>query len=137
MGCLFCKISQKEIKAAIIAENEGAVAILDINPVSDGHTLLITKKSPPEKPHFANISEVDEESWKYLLPLMKDVITKLETVFQPSGFNIISNMNEIAAQSIFHLHIHIIPKYAENEGFIWTARPHLKYELEQVAKKLK
>jgi histidine triad (HIT) family protein len=49
---------------------------------------------------------------------MKNIINKLQVVFQPSGFNVISNMNEIAAQSIFHLHIHIIPKYEKSKGFI-------------------
>ena len=49
---------------------------------------------------------------------MKDTIQKIKDAFQPAGFNIISNMEAIAAQSIFHLHIHIIPKYEENEGFI-------------------
>ena len=139
MECLFCKIIQKEIKVAIIAENEGAVAILDINPVSDGHTLLITKK------HFNNIAEVDEKSWEYLLPLMKKIINKLKNTklpVPPQGFNIISNMNEdmekkVAYQSISHLHIHIIPKYEKNEGFIWTSKPVLKYSLTQVAEKLK
>ncbi|MCE8162622.1 MAG: HIT family protein [Candidatus Moeniiplasma glomeromycotorum] len=131
MTCLFCEIASKKKPAALIAENEEAIAILDINPASDGHTLLITKK------HFVNLSKVDEESWKYLLPLMKEVIRKLENTFQPAGFNIISNLNEIAAQSIFHLHIHIIPKYEKNQGFIWTARPVLKYSLEKVVEKLK
>ena len=56
MECLFCKIIQKKVKVNIIAENEGAIAILDINPASDGHILLITKE------HFANISEVNERS---------------------------------------------------------------------------
>jgi len=56
MECLFCKIIQKKIKADIIAENEGVIAILDINPSSDGHTLLITKE------HFTNISEINEKS---------------------------------------------------------------------------
>jgi len=133
MTCLFCGIAKKEIKAYVIEENEGAVAILDAFPVSDGHTLIITKK------HFANITEVDEKSWEYLLPLMKKIINKLKNnlPIPPQGFNIISNMNEIAAQSIFHLHIHIIPKYEKNEGFIWTSKPKLKYSLEQVAEKLK
>src|SRR5215213_4137716 len=114
MECLFCQIinKNKEKKENIIVENERAVAILDIHPVSDGHTLLITKE------HFANITEINQESWNYLLPLMKEVINKLQVTFQPSGFNIISNMNEIACQSIFHLHIHLIPKYEKNEGFI-------------------
>ena len=131
MECLFCKIVQKKIKDDIIAENEGAIAILDIHPASDGHTLLITKE------HFANISEINEKSWNYLLPLMKNIINRLQVAFQPSGFNIISNMNEIAFQSVFHFHIHIIPKYEKNKGFIWTSKSELKYNLEQVTEKIK
>jgi histidine triad (HIT) family protein len=130
MDCLFCEIIKKK-KAYIVAENEEALAILDIYPVSDGHTLLVTKR------HFANIAEVDEKGWECLLPLMKLVIGKLQAVFQPAGFNIISNMNEIASQSVFHLHIHIIPKYKKNKGFIWAPDPELKHDLDQVAKKLK
>ena len=123
-----------EKKIYLVGENEEALAILDAFPVSDGHTLIITKQ------HFSNIAEVNEKSWECLLPLMKKIINKLKNAklpVPPQGFNIVSNMNEIAAQSIFHLHIHIIPKYTENEGFIWTARPKLKYKLEQVAEKLK
>ena len=137
MTCLFCEIiAKKEIlakegKIYLMGENERTFAILDKYPASDGHTLLITKK------HFTNISKIDEESWESLLPLMKEIIGKLEVVFKPTGFNIISNMNEIAAQSIFHLHIHIIPKYSKEKGFIWTTHPTLKYSLEQVAEKLK
>ena len=133
MACLFCEIVKKGIKAYIIEENEEAVAILDAFPVSDGHVLIITKK------HFENIAEADEKSWEYLLPLMKKIINKLKNNLPilPQGFNIISNMNEIAAQSVFHLHIHIIPKYEKNEGFIWTSKPKLKYSLDQVAEKLK
>ena len=131
MECLFCKIVEKKVKANIIAENEGAIAILDICPASDGHTLIITKN------HFANIAEVEEKSWEYLLPLIKKIINKLQVAFQSSGFNVITNMNEIASQSIFHLHVHDIPKYKKDKGFIWTARPELKYSLDQVAEKIK
>ena len=139
MNCLFCQIVNREKKAYIIAENAGAIAILDVFPVSDGHALIITKQ------HFNNIAEVNEKSWEYLLPLIKKIINKLKNTklpIFPQGFNIISNMNEdmekkIAYQSIPHLHIHIIPKYAEKEGFTWTAKPVLKYNLEQVAEKLK
>ena len=56
MDCLFCKIIQKKVQANIIEENEGAIAILDTHPVSDGHTLLITKE------HFINISQINEKS---------------------------------------------------------------------------
>jgi len=133
MECLFCKIidKNKEQKEDIIAENEGVIAILDIHPVSDGHVLLITKE------HFTNISEINEKSWSYLLPLMKKIINKLQAVFNPAGFNIITNMNEIASQSVFHLHIHIIPKYERGKGFIWTSKPQLKLSLSEIADQLK
>ena len=131
MNCLFCEIVNKKKDAYIIEENENAIAILDVFPLSDGHVLIISKT------HFTNISEVDEETWNQLLPLMKSVISKLKVVFQPQGFNIISNMGEIAYQSIFHLHIHIIPKYSKEKGFMWTAKPELKYNLDQVIEKLK
>jgi len=134
--CLFCEIVSRKKNAYIIAENEEVIAILDKFPASDGHTLLITKK------HFPNISKIEEESWNYLWPLMKDIINKLESVFKPQGFNFISNMNEnmekkVAYQSIPHFHLHIIPKYVENEGFIWAVKSQLKYNLEEVVKKLK
>ena|SRR6185437_10614643 len=131
MECLFCKIAENKVKTNVITENEGAIAILDICPASDGHTLIITKK------HFANIAEVDEKSWEYLLPLIKIIVNKLQVAFQPSGFNVITNMNEIASQSIFHFHVHVIPKYEKDRGFIWTAKTELKYSLDQVVEKLK
>lgn len=136
LNCLFCQIIKGEETSFIIAENKGAIAILDKFSESDGHTLLITKK------HFPYIAEIDEESWKHLLPLMKGVIKKLKTTLRPEGFNIISNMNEdiekkIAYQSIPHLHLHIIPKYKKDEGFIWTTKPRLSYSLKQIAEKLK
>jgi histidine triad (HIT) family protein len=68
---------------------------------------------------------------------MKSIITKLQANFPVRGFNIISNMGEIAYQSIFHLHLHIIPKYEKNQGFIWTAQSALKYNLDQINEKLK
>jgi len=129
LDCLFCQIVASK-KTILVGENEKVIAILDKYPVSAGHTLLITKK------HFSNISEVGEESWKYLLPLLKDVVGKLEAAFKPQGFNFISNMNEIAYQSIPHFHLHIIPKYEKNQGFIWTVRQEKPVDLIQAAKKL-
>ena|SRR6185312_11643926 len=132
--CLFCQIVNREKPAFVLAENEKALVILDAFPVSDGHTLIITKE------HFPNIAAVDAQSWEYLLPLIKVTIDKLKNTklpISPRGFNIVSNMNEIAYQSIPHLHLHIIPKYEKNHGFIWNSQPQLKYSLEEVAQKLK
>ena len=130
MECLFCQIAQKKKPAYLVGENRKTLAFLDLAPVSDGHTLLISKK------HFSNLSESDEESWNHLLPLLKEVVAKLEKSLQPRGFNFISNLNSVAYQTIFHLHIHVIPKYQKNQGFIWTVNPQLSNSLEEIAKKL-
>jgi histidine triad (HIT) family protein len=66
------------------------------------------------------------------LPLLKKITSKLQIALNPSGFNIISNMNEIAYQTIFHFHIHIIPKYENDKGFIWTTRSEPKSNLDWI-----
>ena len=138
MTCLFCEITSKKKPATLIAENEKALAILDINPASDGHTLIISKN------HAENITKLKLEDWNNLFIIKQGnftffqmVVNKLQKTFQPKGFNFITNMGEEAYQSVFHFHLHIIPKYEKNEGFIWTAKPKLKFNLEQVVEKLK
>lgn len=116
--CLFCKISQQR-DFDLIAEDDSCLAFLDINPVSKGHALIITKK------HFEDITKLDEEGWNSIFPIFGKVISKLNKRFKPQGFNVISNVGSIAYQSVFHFHLHIIPKYKTNEGFIWTVRNNL------------
>ena len=145
MECLFCKIVKEKEKLAaekkicLVGENEGTIAILDINPISDGHTLIISKN------HAENITKLRPDDWNSLFlnhkrdgpTFFQAVVNKLQETFNPQGFNFITNMGEEAYQSIFHFHLHIIPKYEKNQGFIWTSKPKLKYNLEEASKKLK
>jgi histidine triad (HIT) family protein len=111
--CLFCKIVNKEIPARIIAENEHAIAFLDIEPCSDGHTLIIPKK------HFKNFSSTPTEILASVCDLAKKVVEILDrSELKPYGFNYLSNENDVAGQVIFHFHLHIIPKYGKAEGFV-------------------
>ena len=130
LNCLFCKIIQKQIPAYTIAEDNNCLAFLDINPAVEGHALVVTKK------HAENITKLDQNDWNNLFPLFQTVVNKLQKVFQPKGFNFITNMHEIAYQSVFHFHLHIIPKYQKDQGFIWTARREKTIDLIQIAKKL-
>lgn len=111
-NCLFCQVIQKKIPAHLVAENNDYLAFLDINPASEGHTLIIPKK------HAENIIELEQKDWINLFPLLQKVVSKLQKNFQPQGFNFITNMNEVAYQSVFHFHLHIIPKYQKDQGFV-------------------
>lgn len=128
--CLFCQIINKKKPTYIIAENDNCLAFLDVFPASEGHILIVTKK------HYDNISQIEQNDWNYLLSLIKEVVNKLQITFKPQGFNFISNMGEMAYQSIFHFHLHIIPKYRKEQGFIWTVDSEKTIDLKKIAKKI-
>lgn len=118
MSCIFCNIEKEKI----ITENEAAFAIYDSFPVSKGHILVIPKK------HINNYFEADaqtkEELWK-LVDECKEIVDKK---YNPAGYNIGINCGEAAGQTVMHLHIHLIPRYAgdiENpRGGIRGVIPH-------------
>lgn len=106
--CIFCKITNHEIPAKIVYEDEKYMAILDISQTTKGHTLVIPKK------HSKNIYELDDEN-DDIMKVVKIVSRKLKSALNPIGINIISN-NERPLQSVEHIHIHLVPRY-ENDGF--------------------
>lgn len=110
-NCIFCKIVKKESPAYIVAENKNAIAFLDINPVVDGHTVIISKKHYPDWQHTPNEVMAD------VIALSYEVTDMIDKTFNPLGYNYISNQGAIANQVIFHFHLHIVPKYYQNQGF--------------------
>ncbi|BAC44141.1 HIT family protein [Malacoplasma penetrans] len=130
--CLFCKIVNKEIPSNIVDENAYALAFLDISPASDGHTLVIPKK------HCIDLVHCDELYLKETISLAKKVADTIESSsLKPWGFNFLSNQGSIAGQVIFHFHLHVIPKYAKNEGLTFSAENKNLKEIEEVFKVLK
>jgi histidine triad (HIT) family protein len=112
MECIFCKIVNKEIPAKIIAENKGAIAFLDIQPLSDGHTVIIPKK------HYQNLSQCDNQTLHDVIDLVKHVSQQIQdSSLKPWGINYLSNEGTIAGQVVMHFHMHVIPKYGKEEGF--------------------
>ncbi len=110
--CIFCKIIKKEIPAKIVLENDGAISFLDINPISDGHTVVIPKK------HCSDLALCDKKSLNDVISLAQDVAKLYEdSKLKPWGFNYLSNQGSIAGQEVMHFHLHVIPKYAAGEGF--------------------
>ena len=106
---IFCKIVAGEIPASKVYEDDHFLAFLDISQVTPGHTLVIPKK------HARNLLEMTPDETADLFNIVSRVTKKVESATQPQGMNIISNMEEIAGQSVFHTHVHILPRYSQED----------------------
>nr|WP_295971176.1 HIT family protein [uncultured Bacillus sp.] len=113
--CIFCKIANGDIPAAKVYENEHVVAFLDISQVTKGHTLVIPKV------HKENLFELTPEIAKNIFDVVPEIANALKTVYQPVGLNMVNNNGEEAGQSVFHFHVHLIPRYGMGDGFgaVW------------------
>ena len=107
--CIFCKIVAGDIPASKVYEDDHFLAFLDISQVTPGHTLVIPKK------HARNLLEMTPDETADLFNVVSTVTKKVESATQPQGMNIISNMEEIAGQSVFHTHVHILPRYSQDD----------------------
>lgn len=108
-NCIFCKIVQKDIPGKIIYEDDVCLAFLDLSQTTDGHTLVIPKK------HYKNILEVNDETLTHLIVVTKKLANKIVKNLNANGVNILTNANEIAGQTVMHFHIHIIPRYNQDD----------------------
>lgn len=109
--CIFCKIINGDIPSAKVYEDEDVYAFLDISQNTKGHTLIIPKV------HTKNIYETEEMVASQLFSRVPKIANAIKETFQPAGINILNNNEEAAGQSVFHLHLHLIPRYDESDGF--------------------
>ena len=107
-NCIFCKIANGEIPAATLYEDEDFRVILDLGPASKGHALILPKS------HAANIYELPDELAGKAMILAKKMATKMTEKLGCDGFNIVQNNGEVAGQTVFHFHMHLIPRYADD-----------------------
>ena len=114
-NCIFCKIANGEIPSKTLYEDERFRVILDISPASKGHAIILVKQ------HAANIFELSEEDAAAIYVVAKKVATAMKKVLNCDGINILQNNGEAAGQTVFHLHMHIIPRYEGDQVKIkWT-----------------
>ena len=113
-NCIFCKLAGGEIPTATLYEDEDFRVILDANPAAKGHALIIPKE------HYANLHELDDELAGKVLVLAKKMITKLTDILGCDGYNIVQNNGEAAGQTVFHFHMHLIPRFKDDGvGVTW------------------
>lgn len=131
-GCIFCRIVAGDIPCHKLAENDGALAFLDIMPLSEGHTLVIPKK------HAQKVHEMDDESAQSVAVLLR----KVAAVVGGENYNVLQNSGRGAGQEVLHVHFHIIPKDASGNGLSvkWNAgetnHPQLAAQAEKFRQEL-
>lgn len=116
--CLFCKIINGDIPSTKVYEDEHVYAFMDIMPVAKGHTLIIPKQ------HCKDLFEMPEEVAGNLYKAAPKVANAIKAAFNPIGLNTINNNGAAAGQTVFHFHLHLIPRYNEEEGLNlqWDAK---------------
>lgn len=128
-SCIFCKIVDGQIPSATIFEDENVKVILDIAPAAKGHAILLVKQ------HAANIFELDSELAGKVFSVVPKVAQALKEELGCDGMNILQNNGEMAGQTVFHLHIHFIPRWKEDTIQIkWNPGGYADGEAENLAK---
>jgi histidine triad (HIT) family protein len=132
-GCLFCQIAQGERPSHTIFAGDGVVAFLDIFPCAPGHTLVIPLT------HYATLGEMPAEEVGKLFQAAAMVATKVQGALGAAGFNLGINNGKAAGQEVFHVHIHIIPRYPDDGGGSMKSVAHFKGKesIEAIAAKLR
>lgn len=109
MDCIFCKIGAGEISSFKVYEDEHALAFLDINPITKGHTLVIPKA------HASKLSELEGEELTGTMEALQRVTRAVEDSLELEGLNLFVNQGEVAGQIVPHFHVHIVPR-AKDDG---------------------
>jgi histidine triad (HIT) family protein len=131
MDDIFLKIIDKEIPAEIVYEDDNFIAILDINPVNPGHTLLIPKES------FKDIFDMPDSLLGKVGPLLKRLSKGVMKATGSEGLNIGMNNGEVAGQVVFHAHIHIMPRTKNDNYELWHGEPYEEGEAKKIADKIR
>jgi len=127
-SCIFCRIARKQAPASIVYEDETTLAFLDINPLSEGHTLVIPRE------HYATIFDAPEELIAHVHRVVKRVALAVKEATKADGISIIQQNGHAADQDVFHLHVHVIPRFEGQKltRFRETVRSN-REKLDQVA----
>lgn len=130
-NCIFCKIAKGEIPSATLYEDEDFRVILDLGPASKGHALILPKE------HAANIYELPDEIAAKAFVLAKKMASSLTEALQCDGFNVLQNNGTVAGQTVFHFHMHLIPRYEGDEvGLTWKPGTLTDAERDEILKKI-
>jgi histidine triad (HIT) family protein len=127
--CVFCEIIKGNIPSRKVYEDENFLAILDISQTTRGHTLVMPKK------HYDNFLEMPAAEFEALMSKTQLIAKQVIASLNAKGCNILINTNEVAGQSVMHTHVHIIPRYDENDT-ICISFSENSFDLDEVLKEI-
>ena len=127
VNCIFCKIASGEIPSKTLYEDNNFRVILDLGPATKGHALILPKE------HYANLYELPEDIAGETMKLAKKMMTKMTERLKCKGFNLVQNNGDLAGQTVFHFHMHMIPRYqADGQKIGWKPQEVTQEELEEI-----
>lgn len=131
-NCVFCKIINNEIPSLSIYEDDDFKVIMDISPASKGHAVLMPKK------HVKDLFDLDDHLASKALVIAKKLAIVMKDELECDGFNLLQNNNGVAGQTVFHFHIHLIPRY-KNDGilFTWESNGYKEGEVDNIVEAIK
>ena len=132
-NCIFCKLANGDIPTNSIYEDDDFKVILDADPATKGHALILPKN------HFANLLEADDDVLAKALPIAKRIANRMKEQLNCVGVNIVQNNGEAAGQTVNHLHIHVIPRYEDDPDKTicgWSHQSFSEAEIKDVVSKL-
>lgn len=131
--CIFCKLANGVFPTNSIYEDEDFNVILDASPATKGHALILPKE------HYDNVYEMPDALLEKTIKLAKKIIQKETDVLGCDGYNIVQNNGEVAGQTVFHFHMHLIPRYKEKNMPMVTWKPNElpEEEMKDICRRMK
>jgi len=130
--CIFCKVIAGEIPGEMVDSDDRTVTVMDINPATRGHVVVIPRE------HAENLLSVSDEDLAAVMAAVRRICERMQDTIGPAGFNVLNNMGRAAWQSIFHFHVHVIPRYADDPLQLpWLPEPADPDELAAAASELR
>jgi histidine triad (HIT) family protein len=130
--CLFCGIIAGDVPGQIVDSDEHTVAFMDISPATPGHALVVPRT------HAADLLEISDEDLAHTSAAARRLAERIDEVLEPDGFNVLNSCRPAAWQTVFHFHLHVIPRYEDDPLKLpWTPRGGDESEIAAIAERLR
>jgi histidine triad (HIT) family protein len=106
--CIFCAIAARDAPAEVLDSDEHTISFMDINPATRGHALVIPKR------HSRDLVEIDPDDLRHVSAASQRLVERMRSTLEPDGFNLLNACGAVAWQTVFHFHMHVIPRYEDD-----------------------